>query len=420
MLPINQTNEQIWEAESSLTIAQIFNYTPGIDEVFADCWIRNPNDYGITQSNGTHCADVFEVSKFYIQEFLCYMFRQKTVTDTLAYKMSAYAISWPEAMYIIQTDRQLQTFAYANLLKPLLHDDGLPWRSLTLSPWFNLQWNTNTSKYWDYNLKMTYGEVVIELLPPPYKTNCRNYTSEGKNIQSKYECQQKCLEVLTIEAFNKVPFSGITAKPVDYKHISPLDTNKNATLLALLSEFEAKCEEECKQNDCEQRFTITTVDVATQATWHAIIVKIPQQPFQHVKFRPAMQVVELMAYALGIVGTWFGVSVLGLNPAQLIPKSGSKDENKKKVRKVRTEVSNARRRLSNFGQLNMARNPSYTDKDVMRRSGGRMALLSRQLAEANLELLMNDVNRDGQRSAAHENWLAPVPRSRYDYGYMYS
>ena len=60
--------------QSLVTIKDIFMYTPGEDNVFRKCSSRPPHDYNLNEYNGSDCYTSFNVSKFVMQEFVCYRF----------------------------------------------------------------------------------------------------------------------------------------------------------------------------------------------------------------------------------------------------------------------------------------------------------------------------------------------------------
>ena len=53
--------------QESVTIADIFNYTPSVDDIFLSCLARLPQSYEYKPANGNGCYELFTVVNFYLQ-----------------------------------------------------------------------------------------------------------------------------------------------------------------------------------------------------------------------------------------------------------------------------------------------------------------------------------------------------------------
>lgn len=121
--------EDIRKLESMVTIVDVFNYTPPINNFVNECRIREPGSYHSKNYFGKHCDDYFEIEKFYIGEFLCYRFSSKTTVDkTYYFRNLAYALTYPRMFYKIYFN--ISTLQSAHFMKIIVHENfEYPYRS---------------------------------------------------------------------------------------------------------------------------------------------------------------------------------------------------------------------------------------------------------------------------------------------------
>lgn len=172
-----------------------------------------------------------------------------------------------------------------------------------------------TTKLAQFNyFKVNYGYLINHKLPPPFAMRCVYYMSQLDYYDQSY-CKMKCLLALTMKRFNKVPFSTIISEKVNYTHISLMDIVNNSTEL---DKFELTCRQRCSFDDCFEMLSLTKVSVEPDSRGLQFAVLIPQEPFVTVVYLPKIEFSELIVYVLSCVGTWFGISILSLNPVKLI------------------------------------------------------------------------------------------------------
>lgn len=312
--PVNITRDILWDAKSALTVSQIFNYSPPINEFFHSCKVRFPDDYRIETYTGNDCLNTFKMSKYYAQEYVCYRLDPRD-SLMMKYKISATALSDPNVLYNVRVNAT--AFARLAVLKLVLHDRPTPTHSFSLAPWYDVFFNPFSGIYSNDYITLTYIKMIFNLLPYPYDTNCRDYASEG--LQNAVNCIEQCLQENIILQFGKVPFSGIIDEPLNLKPISPYDI-VNETRAKELDAIETFCKGVCKKATCKLSYSITRMVVTYDRAPTTVVVKVPPEPFVIIAYKPAVPLVEFITIVLSCFGTWFGVSILGLNPVTILRK----------------------------------------------------------------------------------------------------
>lgn len=298
--------------QTMATIQDLFDYTPDARYgLISKCRVRYPLTYDSVSLNGTECHKLIDVDKFYLQEFICYRFQFMPATNgTYYYRNLAYALTYPGMFYKLIFD--LNTFYAAELMKLIVHEASTyPLRSAAYSPSITRGFNSTdgSAKYNGYQI--SYSMLENHRLPPPYTTDCRDYTQWG--YSSGADCIKNCTTIATLAAFDKVPFSTITRYSTNKKHLNT-DDIANSTIKFLLSTIEVKCSQRCAQRDCYEFYSLTRTEREPLGKSFSITVNIPKEPSFEMKFLEKISLTEYLIYVLSILGTWFGVSVINVNP----------------------------------------------------------------------------------------------------------
>ena len=149
---------------------------------------------------------------------------------------------------------------------------------------------------------MVWTRTEINLLPPPFKTRCRNYKLEG--FANQKECYHRCTIDWAIEHDTKIP----TATPriaVDNHTLETRDPLKNLNSSRL--PYIAHCMNQCRQVAClNELYTSRTVQKFRGQTM--IMLLAPTEPDIVINYRPKLVFAEFMALWSSLVGLWYGLS----------------------------------------------------------------------------------------------------------------
>lgn len=314
------------QARMNLTVAQIFNYTPAVEHFFQYCSVREKHGYNLVQLNGSNCLSLFNTKKFYVQEFVCYMLDPSPLyykNHKYLYKMSAYSINLPNAIYQITPNTTAFTESY--VVQTCIH----------LRNYYPGNSYPHSARYIFHSrarLEYTYSKVTIERLPYPFATDCRRYRFPDQTLftSNRLGCHNICVYNYTVHTLRKVPFSSIIPQPLDMRHVNQLEMT-NVTLEQNINQYiTSVCDVRCAKLDCKKSEHLTQYHAFKTVSSTTFVIKIPDMPFQNIKFKPAMQTIELVVYIMSCVGAWFGISVLSLNPVSFVTKILQKKRNPRK------------------------------------------------------------------------------------------
>lgn len=301
--------------QQTVTIKDIFDFTPQVDDkLFLECQARVPGDYEYFKMLGEGCFEFFNVTTFYLQEYLCYRFHYKGAENkTFNYGKLAYSLGHPGMIFSVSFD--LDTFKSVDQLKAVVHSyKALPFKSSAFSPTFGRNYNASTGTAEFNSFGLTYSILTNRRLPAPYTTNCIDYVLLG--YTSSNDCIKQCLTNKTLDSFQKLPFSTIVPEALDYKHITSADIT-NDTFSRLLNKFESDCRINCIQDDCEEGYTITRVTIEPAEDRLTFTVNVPREPSFTITFHAKLSITEYLIYIFSCFGTWFGISLISFNPFQL-------------------------------------------------------------------------------------------------------
>lgn len=125
--------ENALQLQHLMRLYDIFEYTPFSPNVFEECVMRIPRYYSYQHFSGKDCLSMFEVSRFFTQEFICYRFN--VINDTIPhyFRNPAYAQTYPNTIYLIKLNAS--EFKTADEIKIIVHEaNTIPFRSTAFSP----------------------------------------------------------------------------------------------------------------------------------------------------------------------------------------------------------------------------------------------------------------------------------------------
>lgn len=304
--------------QSLVTIGQVFNHTPSVDEMFANCIVRRPGFYDVDFLNVTMCQEVFDVDKFYVQENICYRIQFRD-NNTYDYSFTSSALAYPSMVFEFGFNRSL--FDPGPIIIPTVHDQNFyPTSSIYFAPQLRRYFVYNR-RYSDRLSYFTLSYIFIDntRLPPPYATNCDYY--EQFDGQVDY-CMSRCLTKATIAAWDLFPFteivkqSELSANNSNKKIINNLNWN-NETFTTTLRDIENKCSAQCSKPNCYERLYLTQLQTSSiYETSISLRVNLPMNPNYHITYQPMMLLYEYLTYVLSCLGIWFGLSLFHLNPGK--------------------------------------------------------------------------------------------------------
>lgn len=261
--------QTIREVQKSLTISEIFNLTPTINDAIDGCRFRRPGSYQLFQfDNQIDCNQHFKINKFFILEYICYRyqfiinannqsndvkFSVQELANSPAGAGQIYSMSIPSVFNRMRVGKYLlhpsKRFPYKEIEYSTVIESHKELSTSDGATDSNNNNNINQPKMASGIYTLTNYALDIIRLPPPFATNCFDYQDIDR--QSRTDCHQRCVKVKAIEAMDMVPFSSIEADPVNLTSISYLDLQNESIVEAMFDMYQM-CDEECRRDDCEE------------------------------------------------------------------------------------------------------------------------------------------------------------------------
>lgn len=302
------TLEERFYYQSKLTVKEIFELTPAANESVIWCTHRtNDSIHSFVNQETEQCNLLFNVSKFYTQDLICYNVEPLVKTPLLLDRV-AHSLYFSHMMFGVRFSKKFKGADKIHIIS-----------FYGQFPWFGRNYASLTTRLADFH-KMTFknNKYYVSflwskhyLLPAPYDTNCSLIP-----IHESSECRKFCMIEHLIRK-NKVPSSEFITEPIDLPHVNYHDLNDSLTR-AFILRAETECSSRCDSNPCYTDITSTFMDANTEQEIKdqliTIWARIPLSPVISVVSSEALSLVEYLVYIGGCCGTWIGLSVMSFNP----------------------------------------------------------------------------------------------------------
>lgn len=296
--------------EHQLTIAQVFDNTPDPEFTIKSCSFRLDFWINLSEVNRTTCLQEFNVTKFYLQAYMCYVFepitRRRLHTEDAT--RSTYNKGRIHSIYLNSS------FDGANYMIPIAFRGENPVKSRDYAPrlWKIKDVEQGNKRQRKVLVYLTPFDIKIKLLPSPYDTRCVPVSDEYSS-----ECRRRCL-VHAFAPFSRVPGYEILREKYDLKPLGTLDVlDKNVS--AVIAKLHTDCKTRCSFKACVEGFTVTRMTYR-MSEFHTIGFSLmtPTDPVISLSSQPTMYFVEFFCFIAGCFGIWFGVSFLSLTSLKLL------------------------------------------------------------------------------------------------------
>lgn len=191
-----------------LTLKQLMKYTPNGSDIIERSWFRIPDSYPYTPHDKASTDKIFDATKFFVQEFICYKINAKNMRNAkYGTDIIGNTINYQSTLYTVSMN--LTLLGRANRFKIFFSD-------FDTYPDVNGYFAMITSRNYDHKLnaasdnyvKVSYSKVFKQRLPAPYRTDCINYKDLG--MSSRLVCYRDCITNSSIRLLKLVPFQVIS------------------------------------------------------------------------------------------------------------------------------------------------------------------------------------------------------------------
>ena len=310
--PAPMTIEQLTNMSKQYTVADLFINSPAAHDSLAGCAIRShTNPYLMQWMMKEECLTVFEIRRFYMQEYLCYQYRWRKETYIVNEQVS-HSLLYRNVLYILSLSERMSRMY---IVLPILFPDDNPTWSRMLAPKVMRRGSELMSSETVSNMyEITYTHFEFHLLPLPYRTRCIAF-------KGTYDCASQCLINHMVKQFDKLPFSELIfeSDPRANRHHFNQEDLSNKTARAALQKAVRSCEGRCHSDGCVSSKYSSRINSELRPEHKNIrfFVMIPDMPATKIFHEPKIYPVEFVVILLSCFGTWYGMSVIAFNPFDL-------------------------------------------------------------------------------------------------------
>lgn len=345
----------------SIPLKEIFDNTPQVKDLLIACSYRGLQfgEASITlltkrvyfdEDNKTLCDSLFHVQKFLLEGHTCFRYRKKSVFPETAME-SLHHINHPKAIFSLVVDSNILTNRFTLVISDR--------RFETL---YDSVWSPSVSKKGP-NVTMTISFIKYfrEVLLPPY-------TNDEFTDETVFPCIHECL-MNHLSTWGFVD-AGYYLKSSDLHYITSAD-REDHQLRQTARAIENRCSRDCSEKNTHTAKQITsyvtlvnawTVTQRLNAT--EFVITQTEYPVIAVYFFPKTSFFELIIALGSILGIWYGLSAIHLDPSQhLLQRKTISLRKLQCTERQLTLLSNTFYRLNLYFKLRSAPLKSYT-RDV--------------------------------------------------------
>lgn len=292
------------------TIEDIFNGTPDPNTIMNSCLIRNPNSYAVNRLNKTACYELFEITKFVFEEYICYELHYKNQSHVFTHLQVSRSALYSKEIYWIGLN-ETSELNRVRLFTSSAYYPGDWIQYLSLEYVRDVWTMRSNDSYFNYYTSR-YQLFSTTNLESPYETNCYDY---GESTQEM--CTTECLRNRSIELWNAIPSQVIVTSPIPLKQIN----DRNLSVSTMIDDIVNECKSNyCWKRNCIDSLTSTDTDknLKSDREFFSFILELPSTPDTIILSEPFMYTTDYVLLILSLSGSWFGFSILALNPYSIM------------------------------------------------------------------------------------------------------
>ena len=291
------------------TLQQLFDSVPQSEELIDSCNIHRADSFLVISLNRSECYEIFNVTRYIYREFLCYELHYKNDSEIFSHLQVSGSFLFAKTLYRIKfNDSTPLNNVRLLIASAYFPGDWIQYASLQMT---NDVW-TKRSANSTYNYYTTKNQMfIVTLLEPPYETSCFHYGNSSKDM-----CVMNCLKRKSIQQFNAIPsqvvmidsmYEMLDIKQIDERYVNVAD---------IVDECKSM---ECTMTDCIQHFTssYTDKDFSPQLDSSSFLLGMASTPDTVVSADPDIYLSEYILYLMSLAGSWFGFSMIALDPYEL-------------------------------------------------------------------------------------------------------
>jgi hypothetical protein len=293
---------------------EILQLTPDADLALEKCSYRDDFGMELQEYSFDDCIKWFAADKFILSDFVCYRLQRRESKN----------ISLLRIVSSLHDSTEIYSFSMATVFKkadfikiivwstelPIDHPDAFPYYSRTYASVLRRLANNETKEAFTNSYTTRYSWYQMYLLPAPYDTMCTPTSSK-----------QYCVQGCTVKKFvdlERTPPTEIITKPSKLIHFSSEDY-KDENIMNETLKIRDECDGQCKRLSCYYDYSVavTSAYLDKKSPHMTFRLSSPTSPTTIVSSLISLDFTGFLIYVTSCFGTWFGISIIAMNPLHI-------------------------------------------------------------------------------------------------------
>lgn len=293
-----------------LSVSDLFDYTPDVDTIFdpekIGCTLRISGKFIVRHSFSPHCYNISEIEKYIQKHYLCY--KITSINPTAELEAYEYAVSPSYVGMIYKVNLNTEIFQNSNVFSAFVHKHNSSnyYDSLFAQEHYRPPMKRTENPTAHVNIRVSYQEVSIQRLRPPYDTKCRDYNHFHSNTEYKLHL----LNDQTAHRFRRVTTFMQLKEHSNYSMISP-EQFRNETFLKEFNQLIEDQKNKFGNPACDFTLLISS-SAYSEGKLLSISVYWPMDPSIVIAYEPEQETNEFLIYVCSVVGIWYGLSMMSI------------------------------------------------------------------------------------------------------------
>lgn len=294
------------ERTQTLTLGDRLKYTPRIDELLdpkTGCAIRTPGKDHLEYFPGGKCNELFDTSKYYHRESVCYKFTPRMNANELAVKHYTLTDEAYGMIFFILMNPKM--FKDIKVISSYIHND----ESIKLYDALLAQYIMIPND--KIEILPTFNTINLTRLEPPFDTQCQKYPPGSAMV---IEILKKIQNETLTELNRSIPALMIPDDGDEQKMSSLLMTSSALTMNETLKKRYREIVEKYQDNgrySCSISCMITRISFGKDEQFQFRIAWPDGLKFS-INYEGKNTVIDYIVYICSCVGIWFGISAFSL------------------------------------------------------------------------------------------------------------
>lgn len=291
--------------QSQLTLRQLFDLTPAADSTLSACYYRSDDGFLFDLHYRSVCQQIFSIERFYVNQFMCYLFRPDSRFD-FPLSIAKKTLLSPSLYYGVRLSNLFWGMDF--FIASVFYND-YPFVSLHYAPGMRRMEVFAASIPYYRAATFTYYWIQNELLPVPYDTACMNTQACSDDCWDRMESMIDRVSYFRIVPENKYDH-------MDRQHVNYNDL-MNGTKRNMIASEMKRCRSLCSGSWCSYSYTVTELQASRRAHLPnesmSVYVQSERMPGVFAIAMPKIDLMAFLIYLSSCLEIWLGAHLLTIS-----------------------------------------------------------------------------------------------------------